>query len=281
MIGGLNFGGLIDYNKTQRQKEHLVQPQQYTTGRSLGFMFGAINAYDNSLQQCRDSSITGTGFSFPTSGNYQDGSRQYQHFQQPQPRSQPLFYNPLRGKEVVQGSLLGSDDYGLLGLLKIIKGANHAKTTLAMGVDPHSLGLELNSPEPLHPKFASPWSVEPAKEGTKYDIPDCYNSEQPPPLKQSLFKKFDLAVLFYIFYSMPQDQAQLFAANELHDRGWYFHRELRMWFTRDQNSVPTIRNATFEVGSYVCFDPSTWQTRRQEKFVLYYEMIEQRPTVPP
>ncbi|XP_073122148.1 probable NOT transcription complex subunit VIP2 [Henckelia pumila] len=136
-----------------------------------------------------------------------------------------------------------------------------------MGVDPHSLGLELNSLEPLHPKFASPWSVEPAKEGTKYDISDCYNSEQPPPLKQSLFKKFDLAMLFYIFYR--------------HDRGWYFHRELRMCFTRDQNSVPVVRNAIFEVGSYVFFDPSTWQTIRQDKFVLYYEMIEQRPAVPP
>ncbi|XP_073122135.1 probable NOT transcription complex subunit VIP2 [Henckelia pumila] len=251
-ISGLNFGSLIDYNKTQRQKEHVVQPQQYPTRITPGFMFGAINAYNYSLQQCHDSSISEIGFSFPTSG-----------------------------KEVVQGSLLGPDDYGLLGLLKTVKGANHDKTNLAMGVDPHSLVLELNYLEPLYPKFASPWSVEPAKEGTKYDIPDCYNSEQPLPLKQSLFKKFDLAMLFYIFYSMPQDQAQLFAANELNDRGWYFHRELRMWFTRDQNSVPAVRNATFEVGSYVCFDPSTWQTIRQDKFVLYYEMIEKRPAVPP
>lgn len=108
--------------------------------------------------------------------------QQYQHVQQ----SQPSFYNPLGGKEVKleQGSMLGPDDYGLLGLLKIIKGGvNPAKTALAMGVDPHSLGLELNSSEPLHPKFASPWSDEPLKEGPKYDIPDCYIFKQPPPLK--------------------------------------------------------------------------------------------------
>ncbi|XP_073287852.1 probable NOT transcription complex subunit VIP2 [Primulina huaijiensis] len=190
-------------------------------------------------------------------------------------------YNPSRGKEVAQSSRLGPDDYGLLGLLKIIKGANPAKTSLAMGVDPHSLGLDLNSLEPLNQKFASPWSDEPVKEGPKYNIPDCYNTEQPPPLKLSHFKKFHLAMLFYIFYSMPQDQAQLFAANELHDRGWYFHRELHMWFSRDKNSVPTVKNENYEVGCYVCFDPSTWQTIRQENVVLYYKMIEQRPAIPP
>ncbi|XP_073287833.1 probable NOT transcription complex subunit VIP2 [Primulina huaijiensis] len=198
---------------------------------------------------------------------------------QPQPQPQPRFYNPLRGKEVAQSSRLGPDDYGLLGLLKIIKGANPAKTSLAMGVDPHSLGLDLNSLEPLHKKFASPFSDEPVKEGPKYDIPDCYNSQQPPPLKLSHFKKFHLAMLFYIFYSMPQDQAQLFAANEIHDRGWYFHRELRMWFMRD--SLPAVKNSTYEVGSYICFDPYAWQTIRQENVVLQYEMIEQRPVVPP
>ncbi|XP_075515972.1 putative NOT transcription complex subunit VIP2 [Primulina tabacum] len=273
-----NIGGLVDYNATQRQKEHLVQPQQYPMGRSPGFMFGAINASHYPLQQGDDSSINGTGFSFPMPGN-QDlrfhGSEEYQHFQQPQPR----FYNPLRGKEVAQSSRLGPDDYGLLGLLKIIKGANPAKTSLAMGVDPHSLGLDLNSLEPLHQKFASPFSDEPVKEGPKYDIPDCYNSQQPPPLKLSHFKKFHIAMLFYIFYSMPQDETQLFAANELHDRGWYFHRELRMWFMRD--SLPAVKNSTYEVGSYICFDPYAWQTIRQENVVLHYETIEQRPVIPP
>ena len=30
--------------------------------------------------------------------------------------------------------------------------------------------------------------------------------------------------LFYIFYSMPNDEAQLFAADELAHRGWWYHR---------------------------------------------------------
>ncbi|XP_073285485.1 probable NOT transcription complex subunit VIP2 [Primulina huaijiensis] len=280
--GGLNIGNFVDYGATQHQKEHLVQPQQYSMGRSPDFMFGAgaINSH-YPLQQNHDSSITRAGFSFPQPDN-QDlhfhGSGQYQHVQQ----SQPRFYNPLRGKEVNprQGSRLGPDDYGLLGLLKIIKGVNPTKTALAMGVDPHSLGLELNSPEPLHQKFASPWSDELVKEGPKYDIPDCYISKQPPPLKRSHFKKFHLPMLFYVFYSMPNDQAQLLAANELHDRGWYYHIELRMWFTPVENSAPSVKNATYEVGCYVCFDPTTWQTVRQDNVVLYYNMIEERPAIP-
>ncbi|XP_073033823.1 probable NOT transcription complex subunit VIP2 [Primulina eburnea] len=183
--GGLNIGNFVDYGATQHQKEHLAQPQQYSMGRSPDFMFdaGAINSH-HPLQQNHVNSITGTGFSFPPLGN-QDlhfhGSGQYQHVQQ----SQPHFYNILRRKEVNprQGSRLGADDYGLLGLLKIIKGVNPAKTALAMGVDLHSLVLELNSLEPLHQKIASPWSDEHVKEGPKYHIPDCYISKQPPPLQ--------------------------------------------------------------------------------------------------
>ncbi|KZV50817.1 hypothetical protein F511_09875 [Dorcoceras hygrometricum] len=203
---------------------------------------------------------------------------QYQHFN----RSQPRFYNPSRGKETIsaQGSQLGPDDFGLLGLMKTIKGVNLATTSLAIGVDPHSLGLDLNSSEPLHQKFTSPWSDQPLKEGPKYDIPNCYNSKQPPALKRSHFTKFHLAMLLYIFYSMPQDQAQLFAADELHDREWYYHRELRMWFTRDKGSVPAIKNAEYEVGSYILFDPDLWQTIKQENVFLYYDMIERRPTIP-
>ncbi|XP_075508187.1 putative NOT transcription complex subunit VIP2 [Primulina tabacum] len=281
--GGLNIGNFVDYGATQHQKEHLVQLQQHSMGRSPDFVFdaGAINSHDHPLQQNHVSSITGTGFSFPPPGN-QDlhfhGSGQYQHVQQ----SQPHFYNILRRKEVNprQGSRLGPDDYGLLGLLKIIKGVNPAKTALAMGVDPHSLGLELNSPEPLHQKFTSPWSDEHVKEGPKYHIPDCYISIQPPPLQRSHFKKFHLPMLFYVFYSMPNDQAQLLAANELHDRGWYYHRELRMWFTPVENSAPSVKNATYEVGCYVCFDPTTWQTVRQDNVVLHYNMIEERPAIP-
>lgn len=55
----------------------------------------------------------------------------------------------------------------------------------------------------------------------------CYR--QPPPrLKSGYFSKFQQETLFYIFYSMPADEAQVFAADELASRGWWFHKELKV-----------------------------------------------------
>ena len=58
-------------------------------------------------------------------------------------------------------------------------------------------------------------------------VPACYR--QPAPrLKPGYFSKFQQDTLFYIFYSMPADEAQVFAADELASRGWWFHKELKV-----------------------------------------------------
>jgi len=44
------------------------------------------------------------------------------------------------------------------------------------------------------------------------------------PLHLGVFQKFQQETLFYIFYSMPGDEAQLYAADELVARGWGFHK---------------------------------------------------------
>ena len=46
-------------------------------------------------------------------------------------------------------------------------------------------------------------------------------------MKPGYFSKFQQDTLFYIFYSMPADEAQLFAADELASRGWGFNKELK------------------------------------------------------
>lgn len=53
--------------------------------------------------------------------------------------------------------------------------------------------------------------------------PECYKSN-PPRLQAGYFTKFQQDTLFYIFYSAPCDEAQLFAADELANRGWWFHK---------------------------------------------------------
>ena len=68
-------------------------------------------------------------------------------------------------------------------------------------------------------------------------VPACYR--QPAPrLKPGYFSKFQQDTLFYIFYSMPADEAQVFAADELASRGWWFHKELKV---RSQQS-PLLTN---------------------------------------
>lgn len=107
--------------------------------------------------------------------------QQYQQFQQ----SQSRFINPFRDKDLkaTQGTQSVQDQYGMLGLLSIIKMVNPALTSLALGLDLTTLGLNLNSSETLHKKFASPWSDEPVRGEPEFNVPECYYAKQTPPLK--------------------------------------------------------------------------------------------------
>ncbi|KAJ0553963.1 putative CCR4-NOT complex subunit/5 domain superfamily protein [Helianthus annuus] len=172
------------------------------------------------------------------------------------------------------------DRFGLLGLLSVIRMSDPDLTSLALGIDLTTLGLNLNSAENLYRTFGSPWSDEPVKGDPDFTVPQCYYSKQPPALNQRYFSKFQLNTLFYIFYSMPKDEAQLYAANELYNRGWFYHREHRLWFMRPPNMEPLVKTNTYERGSYVCFDPNTWETIRKDNFVMYYEMLDKRPALP-
>lgn len=58
-------------------------------------------------------------------------------------------------------------------------------------------------------------------------MPECYR-HAPPRLQPGYFTKFAQETLFYIFYSMPGDEAQLFAADELQHRGWAYHKEFKV-----------------------------------------------------
>ena len=74
-----------------------------------------------------------------------------------------------------------ADRYGLLGLLSVIRMTDADLTTLALGTDLTSLGLALNSPEPVHRTFASPWADAPGRPDPDWSPPPCY-LHTPPPL---------------------------------------------------------------------------------------------------
>ena len=46
-------------------------------------------------------------------------------------------------------------------------------------------------------------------------------------------------------------------------RGWFYHKEHRLWFIRVANVEPLVKTNTYERGSYHCFDPNTWEMVRK------------------
>ena len=73
------------------------------------------------------------------------------------------------GVTSVAGSALGGD-YGLLGLLSVIRMTDADRNALALGTDLSMLGMNLNSSDSLYTNFASPWSEGPATKEPHYRV---------------------------------------------------------------------------------------------------------------
>lgn len=48
---------------------------------------------------------------------------------------------------------------------------------------------------------------------------------------------------------------------------WRYHKELRLWLTKEAGTEPTQKTQSFERGSYIFFDPTLWERVRKD-FVL-------------
>lgn len=156
------------------------------------------------------------------------------------------------------GSAL-SGDYGLLGLLGVIRMTDADRNSLALGSDLTMLGLNLGSAEQIYSTFSSPYSEEVATKEPHYQLPMCYYM-QPPALKTGHLSKFQLETLFYIFYALPKDVLQAYAAQELYSREWRYHGESKLWFKR---AGPADGVANLPSGSpqYLYFDINSWERR--------------------
>jgi CCR4-NOT transcription complex subunit 2 len=143
-------------------------------------------------------SITGMGYDQQLIQQYQhqQNSAQYR-LQQMSAASQPFRDVGLKSMQSTQSN---PDRFGLLGLLSVIKMSDPDLTSLALGIDLTTLGLNLNSTENLHKTFGSPWSNEPSKVDPEFSVPQCYYAKNPPPLHQGLFAKLLVETLFYVFY---------------------------------------------------------------------------------
>lgn len=99
------------------------------------------------------------------------------------------------------------------------------------------------SHRPLHPTFASPWAEGSLTKEPQFALPLCYYN-QPPVLKTTHLSKFHLETLFYIFYAMPKDVLQAYAAQELHGRDWRYHVDLKIWLKRATPADTALLAAT-------------------------------------
>lgn len=159
------------------------------------------------------------------------------------------------------------EDFGMLGLSEIIRTAHTDRSSLALGLDSEGIIMGLSSGvnaashsgDPGSPpghkvmllkNMISPWAMEAAANPTTASpttaaastswkgmnqtnleaiLPACYNV-QAPPHASSRIGSFTEETLFYMFYGMPRDRMQEMAARELTiNRGWRFHKELRIW----------------------------------------------------
>lgn len=172
------------------------------------------------------------------------------------------------------------DRFGLMGLVSLLKTQDPDVAMLTMGHNLQSLGMNLDSAENLHSSFVTPWSQDPAMASMQvepaYQLPSCYNV-QPPPPAQTKMASFSDETLFFIFYSTPRDVLQEVAAQELYARNWRYHKGLHLWLTKEPNMEPLQKTHTYERGTYVFFDPASWD-KVSKNFVLMYEMLEEKPS---
>jgi CCR4-NOT transcription complex subunit 2 len=160
-------------------------------------------------------------------------------------------------------------DYGLMGILPIIRAPTKESGPLAFGLELTSLFPTISSPEPVHAAFAGPWAAGPIKREPDYQIPQAYLVSPPPKITDKI-DMFSDETLFYIFYTMPKDAMQVSAARALAKRDWMYHKELKLWFKR----VETMKGPNSETGSFLCMDISRWEEVRKDGITLEYEKLE-------
>ncbi|TQV98729.1 hypothetical protein V2A60_007565 [Cordyceps javanica] len=167
-----------------------------------------------------------------------------------------------------------ADKWGLKGLRTLMNNYPdyHA---LVVGMDPNSLGLDLQAPDPISNQVYSLFDdnmPKPTVHASKFRLPDCYNVTNVQPIETKT-PSFNEETLFWIFYSCPADIKQQMAAQELHTRNWRWHRKLQIWLTKDEQMAPQILGPNHERGWYIIWDANHWQRERRE-ITLYYSELE-------
>ena len=124
-----------------------------------------------------------------------------------------------------------ADQFGMAGLLTFIRVAESDSNlvSLALGSDLTTLGLNLNSPEPLFNNFGGPWAENPCRpQDIDFHVPPEYltNAVIRDKLAPVKLNRYQEDLLFYLFYTNVGDAMQMAASLELYNRDWRYHKVL-------------------------------------------------------
>ncbi|KAL1296946.1 hypothetical protein AAFC00_004550 [Neodothiora populina] len=164
-----------------------------------------------------------------------------------------------------------SEKYGLPGLM-----AQLHNNTFFQGQELTGLEIDLDSSEPLHPMWSTPFASLNAQRITpEFLLPAAYSVNNVPPIHTRI-TAFTDDTLFAIFYQFTRDVLQEVAAGELYARDWRWHKQLRQWMMKDTSLAQPVRvSERSERGFYIFFDANNWRRERRE-FVLSYDDLDQR-----
>jgi CCR4-NOT transcription complex subunit 2 len=164
--------------------------------------------------------------------------------------------------------------FGLLGLLRVIRMTEADLNMLALGVDLTKLGLNLNSPDYLSQSFGSPWSDTPMREqDPEYWLPSSYYVH-PTSIKNAHLGRFTVDTVFYLFHNVPGDLLQTYAATELCLRGWRYHVDLQLWFRTVPEETTRPAGDAARQPQWIYFDPQQWQK------CFYRKSVDQKRFLP-
>ncbi|KAJ3021017.1 UNVERIFIED_CONTAM: hypothetical protein HDU68_009865 [Siphonaria sp. JEL0065] len=191
-------------------------------------------------------------------------------------------------------SALTNDKHGLLGLIDVLRLSTDPDTNmLSLGCELTSLGLNLNSPTPLFSTLASVYANSNARDDASPDphftVPQCYRTTFMPDAWSTTDVSDD--ALLYAFYAFPRDRRQEAASQELHARSWRFHKEIKVWLTKDvpsninkedepnsaekETMQTSLEFVNGERGVFVFFDPAHWQ-RVKKEWIVSLDVLEER-----
>ena len=173
--------------------------------------------------------------------------------------------------------------WGMKGYAAMQDGNNTEVRNLLRGQDLSALGLSINSDSPLLTTYTGPFASSNAHPPRPLDsdvtTPDCYTVKKVAPL-QSRINGFMDETLFYVFYTMPRDYMQIMVAQELMERKWRYHIQLKQWLMRDESTNPPVvlEDKVSEQGYYIFWDTEVWKKIRRP-FTLRYEDLDDQPSI--